>query len=305
MKKILLILSFLIITTYSARADIERIIAIVNNDVITSYDFYNRVDLVLRNSGLENNKENIDKVSNISLQELIYERLKEQEAKKIGISISQDEINSAMKSLAQENNMDLDSFINQLSERDLNTLQERLRSTLMWNKYIKRKIAPNINITPQEVNEFMDSMKRNDGNEEYLLEKIFYPVDSDEIENTVAGVMNLIHSELEADPRSFEEIMNSFMENPNEGKIGWVLANTLPVEVNKALQSMGEGDVSEVIRVDKGYAIFKLINKKVTQNSKDIKIEDVNYKLMMEELNILQKRKLRDIQESAFIEVKK
>ena len=61
MKRIILSIVFTLMTLSSVNAGALQIVAVVNNDIITSYDFYNRVNMALVNAGLQKSHDNFSK----------------------------------------------------------------------------------------------------------------------------------------------------------------------------------------------------------------------------------------------------
>jgi peptidyl-prolyl cis-trans isomerase SurA len=291
----------------SANAATLQIVAVVNNDVITTYDFYNRVNMALVNAGLEKSQDNFQKVAPIVMQELIQEGLQMQAARSIGLNISDEEISKAIGSIASRNNMSAEEFNNSLlsSGVSFDTLKDQITASILWRQYIQKRIAPNVDIPAEEVDEFIQKLVDNEGEEEYLVEEIFYPVDSSEIEKSAKQMLGEILIEIKKSPDSFSAFAEKFSKAPNKGQIGWVLPDTLPAEIRSSLYEMDKGEVSSIVRTLQGFSIVKLSDKRIVDNDLNkVNKESVEYKLAMEKINILQKRKLRDLRDSAFIEVK-
>ena len=81
--RLLLALTLLLLLAASAVAQETRIAAVVNDDIVSLNDLSNRMLLVMRSSGMEDTKQNRDRVSSQVLRSLIDERLQMQEAKRL------------------------------------------------------------------------------------------------------------------------------------------------------------------------------------------------------------------------------
>jgi peptidyl-prolyl cis-trans isomerase SurA len=307
MKKIILAFVFAVMTAVSANAGSLQIVGVVNNDIITSYDFYNRVNMAIANTGLPKTQETFQKIAPIVMQELINESLQVQAARGVGLNMSEQEIEQAINTIAQRNNMSLEEFNASLtgSGIEMDTLRDQIKANILWRKYIKKRIAPLVSIAEEEVEEFIQKIVDNEGEQEYLIEEIFYPVDGSEIEASAKQMLGELLVEIKSAPDSFAELAGKFSKAPNGGQIGWVLPDALSNEIEDALSTMSVGDVSPVIRTVQGFSIIKLADERIVNNDiNKITKEAVDYKLAMEKIEILQKRKLRDLKASAFIEVK-
>lgn len=90
----------------SAKAQqlVGRIVASVNDDAITDFDIDARARLLLAASNAQPNADSISRASRSALNELIDERLKLQEAKRLNIGATDDEIKAAVRTIERNNN---------------------------------------------------------------------------------------------------------------------------------------------------------------------------------------------------------
>ena len=307
MKKIILSIVFTTMTLSSVNAETLQIVAVVNNDIITSYDFYNRVNMALVNTGLKKNQENFQKVAPIIIQGLIEETLKVQASRSIGLNMSDKEIDQAILTIAERNEMDIDTFNENLKTTgvSVDTLKDQIKANVLWRKYIQKRIAPTVEISDEEVAEFIQKLADNEGEQEYLIEEIFYPIDDIKLEASARDILDELLVEINKDTDSFTGYARKFSKSPNGGQIGWVLPDVLSDETREEVISMEKGEVSKLMRTLQGFSIIKVSDKRIVDNQvHKINEEAVDYKLAMEKIDILQKRKLRDLKDAAFIEVK-
>ncbi|MCV6599608.1 MAG: SurA N-terminal domain-containing protein [Alphaproteobacteria bacterium] len=157
MKKTLLAIFFLISVVCSSYANSMRVIAFVNDDIISSYDFSNRISLSLVNYSLENNEENIKKLSPVVINELILETLKKQAAFNSNLSISEEEVDNAILSIAKSNNMSEEDFKSKVFQNNnmKDSFIEKLKSDVLWNKYVSKTIAPRVNVLDKEIEDYI------------------------------------------------------------------------------------------------------------------------------------------------------
>ncbi len=188
---------------------------------------------------------------------------------------------------------------------EIDTLRDQIEANILWREYVVKRILPRVDVPEEEVVEFMQKLADNEGETEYLIEEIFYPVDNAEIELSAKEVLDELLVEIKANPDSFSELAAKFSKAPNNGQIGWVLPDALSPEIRTEVLKMDKDNVSPLIRTLQGFSLIKLLDKRVVDNNLNkITKEALARKLTMEKVEILAKRKLRDIKEIAFIEIK-
>src|SRR5262249_35774479 len=172
---------FLILVGASAAAAQEtRIAAIVNDDMISLGDLEARVQLVLLSSQMPDNQQVRQRATPQVLRTLIDEKLEVQEAKKLNITVSDDEINKAYERIEQQNNMAKGALEKALSAHGIprSTLTDQLKSSLMWNKLVEQKIGPTVSISDEEVRDTLARIKQEVGKSQYRIAEIYLAIDN-------------------------------------------------------------------------------------------------------------------------------
>lgn len=89
-----------------------------------------------------------------ALEELIDDRLKTQEAKRQNVTITDDQVDMIVKSIAERNKMTLEQFQKQIGG-SLEPIKNRIRATLSWNEVVKKKFAPLISVSNRDVDKLV------------------------------------------------------------------------------------------------------------------------------------------------------
>jgi peptidyl-prolyl cis-trans isomerase SurA len=89
-----------------------------------------------------------------ALEELIDEKIKLQEAKRVGVNIGDDDINRVLTSIAERNKMTEAQFLTQLGP-GLDAMKSRIRSTLSWNDVVRRRFGAQIAIASKDVDKLV------------------------------------------------------------------------------------------------------------------------------------------------------
>lgn len=290
-----------------ARAQSESIVAIVNNDAVTMSDVAARMRLIMVSSGMPDTDEMRNKIRPQIINMLIDESLVMQEAKKQGITVSNDEIDKGFEALSAQNKFTSDQFRGILAHSSIpvSTLNDQIRSQLAWTKVIQKKIRPKIEITDTQIDAALQKIKNNEGKQEYLIAEIFLPVDNAQQDANVKQFAERLTAELSNGKAPFNAAASQFSQSASASKggdMGWVQADQLPQEVGDVLGQMKEGELSRPIRSLTGYYIVLLRQtRQVTADTLPSR-DDVRQQVGMSQLDRMQRRYLLDIKSSAFIE---
>lgn len=270
MKKFILLITLLILplTAHAQRSD--SIAAVVNGDVITYTDLYDRMDLVIKSSRMPNNTEFKERLLPQVLTGLITENLQLQEAKKLGLETAQAEIDKGFAELAGQNNLKSEQFKSVLKRDKINvaTLEKQIESQLAWGKVIQSEIRPRVQLTDSEIEDEVGRLKKREGQEEYLVAEIVLPygADADAKEAEVRKAANDLSQQLQKDPRKFPAAARQFSQSAtsaNGGIIGWITPEQMGDDIALKLQNMQKKQVSQPIKTDDDYTILFLQDKRI------------------------------------------
>ena len=250
---------------------LDRVVAIVDNDVI----MYSQLDQRLNEVEKTLNKRGgqlppQDVLQQQVLERLIVENLQLQIGDRSGIRITDEELNQAMASIAQRNNLTLDQFRAALARDGLSYEQarEQIRREMVISRVRQRRVAERIQVTDQEVNNFLASdLGQMQLAEEYRLANILIPVPDaaspDQI-RAAAQKTAEVYDKLRAGADFAQmAIANSGSENALEGgDIGWRKGAQLPPAFAELIRSLSVGDITEPLRTPGGFMIVKLQEKR-------------------------------------------
>ena len=240
----------------------EGIAAIVNDDVISSYDLNQRIKLVFASSGIPDTPENRNRIRPQVLRNLIDERLKAQEAKRLKIEVSQDDIDKAFQRIASRSNMTVDQIGKFLKKHGVSksTLTQQLRTDIAWNKLVGQQFGALVSVSDGEVQEVLQRLRDESDSPSYDVGEIYLTFDNPSQEAEIrGGAEKLIEQIRKGAP--FEAVARQFSQSAsaaNGGDIGWVRASQLPDKVAAVVKKMPAGTVSDPIRTRNGYYIVKL-----------------------------------------------
>ena len=293
--------------TARAQGDLFRPAAVVNDDIISVLDLAMRVQLAVIAAGVEDSEEVRRRLTPQVLRGLIDERLQLQEAERLDIAITDEQVAAALDQIATQNNMTEGQFLTMLRNRGVipTTLIEQIRAQIAWQAVVQRRIRPNVVIAPEEVEEVVDRLSARRGSIERRVAEIFIPVESAAREDEALANANRLLQELRRGA-NFAGLARQFSQSGTAtlgGDLGWIQDGELEDNLNRALSQMGPGDVSQPIRTLSGFHILLL--REMRKNEGDsidrVRIEE---NLALQRLDLLAQRSLQELRRTANVDVR-
>jgi peptidyl-prolyl cis-trans isomerase SurA len=249
--------------------EIDRIVAVVNDDVIVYSELQTRLRTVveqLENSGVP--APPADVLEKQVLEELILDRLQTQLATSTGVRIDDESLNRQIADIAQQNNLSLREFrdILQRDGYDFGTFREEIRNELIKSRVQQRQVQSRVQVTDRDIDNFLATRAKQGGNTpEYRVAHILIAVPDgaspeqladarDEAEDIVArlnaGANFGRTAAAESDGRQALE----------GGDLGWRKGEELPTLFENVVPELKKGEVSGVIRSSSGFHLIKLLD---------------------------------------------
>jgi peptidyl-prolyl cis-trans isomerase SurA len=247
----------------------QRIVAVVNDDVISAQDLNDRLQLVTLSSGIPDSEQARSRLAPQVLRSLIQETLQLQEAERLDITVEDAEIQRALANIAERNRMSVEAMQRFFAQKGINlaTLLDQVRAQIAWVKVVNRQIVPRVTVTVDQLDMAVEEARRNEGEPEYLLSEIVLPVDSPAQAQVVAqDAARLVQTLREG--ASFESLarqVSAAATAENAGDVGWIRGSAIPPELRDTLESMRVGEISDPISSPVGYYIFWLRDRRLSQ----------------------------------------
>ena len=248
-----------------------RIVAVVNDDIITRYDLIARLGIALSSSNVEDTPEVRRRLGSQVLHTLMDERLQSQEAKRLGIGVSEREIAEQIADIEKRNNLQpggLDRFFRS-NRLDIEALKEHLRVEAAWSKVLARRVAPRVEVGAGEVDARLAERRAAAGSNEYVVSEIYLAVDDPAREGEVRAAADGIAAQLRAGA-SFAGLARQFSQSSSAaigGDLGRVRSGQLDSRLEAALDSLAPNGFSAPIRLENGFYILLLRERGVIEGS--------------------------------------
>lgn len=251
----------------------NRIVAVVNDGIVSSIDLNERMKLAMLSSGLPPTAESAQRILPQILRSLIDEQLQMQEAKRLGITVSKPEIDQAIARIARDNHIegDMRAFVASRGASP-QALEQQVRGGISWMKVVQQQLRSRVDVGDDEVQAVIDRMRANVGKDEYLISEIFLAIDRPSEEDQVRQFAENLVQQIR-DGANFASLARQFSQSAGAatgGDLGWTQAGQLPEELNRHLMSMQQGQTSDPVRSSSGYHILALRDRRiVTLGDKD------------------------------------
>lgn len=258
-------------TTKPVVKEIDHIVAVANDDVITYVELEHRMRLIKQQIQQRQAKLPPDDVLRKQiLEQLIIERLQLQLADRVGIRVDDETINKVINNIAQENKFTLDQFREVLAREgyEFADFRQNIKKDITISQLRKRRVENRVTVTEQEVDNYLISQASRKGSkDEFHLAHILIAVPEaaspDQIRTAKERAETVLAQlRLGADFAETAIAMSNGQKALEGGDLGWRKAGQLPTLFSESVFSMQAGQMSALIRSPSGFHIIKLLDRR-------------------------------------------
>lgn len=247
---------------------IDRIVAVVENDVITENELIERINVVRAQAGDKASLPGDDILAEQVLNRMILERLQVEWGQRRGIEIDDLSLDQAMRNLAQRNNLNLDQFRNALLQQGIDyvAFRNQVRTEMLIGQVLRRGVEADVQVSEQEIDALLDSQKdAMDTNAEYRLAHILIQLPQDptpaDIDNAKTEIEQIRSQAIGGESFTQLAIARSQAQDALEGgDLGWRNKSQMPSMFARQVSKMRPGEISEVLRSGSGFHIFRILD---------------------------------------------
>lgn len=252
-------------------APLDRIVAVVNNEIILDSELVDmeqtvRQQLRQRNAAIPSS----DILRRQVLERLIMQKLQLQRAEMSGIRVADDALNAAVRQIAENNNLTIRQFRDALESDgyDFTEFRETIREEMIVSRLRKSEVEDSIVVSEREVDNFLATQNlQGDSEQAFRLLHILVgvpdaptPEQVQEAEKKLTVIQDLL-----AEGGEFSEIAAGYSDGQNAlegGDLGWRKQAELPTLFAGVVPNLSVGEVSDVIRSGSGFHLIKLAEKR-------------------------------------------
>lgn len=250
---------------------LDRIVAVVEDDVILDSELYREVASITQKLQAANTKMPPRYIIRKQvLERLIIDKLQRQLAVRSGIRVTEEMLKGSVTDIARQNGMNLQQFKQELGKQgiDYESFVESVKNEIIINQLRGREIGSRIKVTDREVDHFLETQGQAGVDKvEYRLGHILIAVSegasATQIQKARAKADRIIE-ELKkgADFRQKAIAVSDGGQALQGGDLGWRTAGQIPTLFVDKTRRLGAGEVSEPIRSPSGFHIIKLLEAK-------------------------------------------
>ena len=232
--------------------------AIVNGEVITQTDIDQRLALLAIANGGEIPANEIERLRQQVLRNLIDETLQIQAAKAEEIEITDADIQKTVERVAGNVKQTPDQMAAYLQSRgsSIRSIRRQITGEIAWRRLQSKKIESGISVGDEEVKAVIDKLNASKGTEEFRVGEIFLSSTTANEEQAQANAAKVFAALQKGG--SFVGYARQYSEASTAavgGDLGWVRPEQLPDELAGTVRAMRPGQVSPPIKVRGGYSI--------------------------------------------------
>ena len=274
---------------------LDRIAAVVNDGVVLESE----VDDQMRNVTAQLQAQNMalpaeSVLRRQVLDRLILQRIELEQANQDGITISDDQLNSALEDVAKRNNIPFSQLPTVLAQQgiDYASYREEMRQQLTIGLLRQRDVLQRIVVTPREIDQFLERQAKHPAaNAEYNVSHILIAVPPNATPAQIAQAQQRANEVYQRASKGedFAKLAVAYSNSEDAlqgGSLGWRQGSELPTFLSSLILGLKPGQVGAPVRSPTGFHIVKL-NQIRTQEKKEI-VEQIHVRHILLKTNALQ-----------------
>src|SRR3984893_6057986 len=245
---------------------LDRIAAIVNEGLVLKSELDAQMDSVTKR--LQEQKVELPSQSVLKqqvLDRLILQEIQAQHAKRVGLTVSDEQLNSALQEIASRNKIPFDQLPTALAAQgvDYKQYREGMRRELILSTLRQRDVIAHINVSPRELEQFLTRQQTSAANDEFNVSHILLSLPEAATPQLLEEITHKAQ-DVAARAAKGEDFGQLAIANSNSqtaldgGQLGWRKGTQLPEFILQLVGKMKPGEVSEPVRTPSGYHIVKL-----------------------------------------------
>ncbi|EHU7518369.1 peptidylprolyl isomerase SurA [Salmonella enterica] len=266
-KTLLLGIAMIANTSFAAPQVVDKVAAVVNNGVVLESDVDGLMQSVKLNAGQAGQQLPDDAtLRHQILERLIMDQIILQMGQKMGVKITDEQLDQAIANIAKQNNMTMDQIRSRLAYDGLNysTYRNQIRKEMIISEVRNNEVRRRITVLPQEVDALAKQIgTQNDASTELNLSHILIALPENPTSEQVNDAQRQAESIVEearngADFGKLAITYSADQQALKGGQMGWGRIQELPGIFAQALSTAKKGDIVGPIRSGVGFHILKV-----------------------------------------------
>lgn len=248
----------------------DSIVAIVDGTPITARQLESAITMTLLSEGGTDDDTQRRQARARVLNQLILDVLKEQEGARQRLHPTQSSIEEALRNIERQNGVAEGGFREFMSDKGMpvESVLSRIRADLYWDNLVRYKLARDVFISEQDVDDELERFEYLRDKHNYALHELFLPHEGRD-HNEAYQRMRRLRAEMLSTPQIFGNFVNGVIRHSNlpsgsvGGHLGWTLIESLPHEARYQIAQLKIGEISEPIVTTDGVHLYYLRDKRM------------------------------------------
>jgi len=245
---------------------IDRILIVVNDEVITAREVDERIAAVRQRLAAQNTATPPDALLRRQVMErLAIERLQLQAAAERGLRVTDSQLDTAIGKIAEQNGKTPDQLKREAEKEPggYRAFRAEIRAQILMQQLIDREVRNRVTVSDAEVDQFLANQSASEAQEQFDLSHILIAVPekaTPEAIDEARRKAESLHAELERGT-NFAQLAVAQSQGQNAlegGGLGWRAAGELPDLFLNAVRSLQPGEISPVLRSPSGFHLLRL-----------------------------------------------
>jgi len=249
----------------------DRIVAVVNDEVVTLYELRTRLDVAVRQLQKQGTPLPArDVLEKQMLERLVMDKVQLQHAKETGIKVDDAQLEQALQRIATGNKMSLAQLREALKKDGIAypKFREEIRDEMTIARVREREVENKISISEGEIDNYLaDDSAKSGGSEEYEVAHILLRTPESASPEQIQRIKAKADQVFErvGKGEDFSQLAASFSDAPDGlqgGNLGWRRRERLPGIFSDVVVKLKVGEAAPVLRSPNGFHIIKLVAKR-------------------------------------------
>ncbi|AMO37285.1 peptidylprolyl isomerase [Thauera humireducens] len=250
--------------------EVDRIVAVVNNEVVTALQLRARVDQAVRQLQRQGGQlPPADVLERQLLERLIVERAQLQLARETSLRVDDATLERAIDRIAANNRLSVEQLREALAKDGVtwSRFRDEIRTEILLTRLREREVDSKVVVTDAEIDNFLASNPDAFSGQEFEVAHVLLrapeqasPQQIEALRTRAEGVMARLRS-----GEDFARVAAEVSDAPDGlsgGSLGWRPLDRLPALFAEAVRNMRPGETSQVLRSASGLHIVRLVDRR-------------------------------------------
>lgn len=264
-------------------AELDRVAAVVNDEVITSSELRARISQVQQQLATQGTPlPAAAQLRQQMLDRMVLERIQLQRAKQLGITVDDVALDRAIQRIAEQNNLAVADMPKVIDKEGMTWAQFRdsIRSEITMVRLRERDVEPRVTVSEAEVEAALAAGNQAKAGREYLISHIYLRAPegaTPEQWMALSARADDLMKQIRAG-EDFGKLAATYSASQDAmqgGSLDWRPLERIPSVFADQLASMSKGQISRVLRTTAGLHVFKLMDTR-DQAEKKVEVEQTH-----------------------------